>query len=300
MGNPLVSIITITRNRANIISRAINSVLNQTYTNIEYIIVDGASTDETQDVVALFKDERLKYFKLDENLPIPETINYGFERSHGAYISFLDDDDEYLENKIERQIELISRLPSEYGMVYCWMSYFDNETGAFKYVHNCQLKGDVGIEVVERPTVSGTPTFLIKRDAFAQSGGWRNVGIVSDWEYGARFCQKYKVDFVPESLVKVYVNHGCQRMSDWGYYRSQNKHHIQFHKYFLLEYEDIFKKYPRKKIFHLYRLALLYFCDGQILNFLKSYFELMKIKPSLKNLFIPVRAITMWYGQKYK
>ena len=67
MNAPLVSVITITRNRAKLIGRCIQSVLNQTYKNIEHIIVDGASTDETDDVVGSFKDERLRYFKLETN-----------------------------------------------------------------------------------------------------------------------------------------------------------------------------------------------------------------------------------------
>ena len=64
MEPPLVSVITITRNRGKLIGRCIQSVLNQTYTNIEHIVVDGASDDETDEVVANFKDERLKYIKL--------------------------------------------------------------------------------------------------------------------------------------------------------------------------------------------------------------------------------------------
>ena len=86
MTGPLVSIITITRNREKLIQRAINSVLRQTYSNIEYIIVDGASTDNTSRVVHSIPDDRIKFIELKENLPIAETINIGFRESHGEYI----------------------------------------------------------------------------------------------------------------------------------------------------------------------------------------------------------------------
>lgn len=118
MEQPLVSVITITRNRGKLIGRCIQSVLNQTYKNIEHIVVDGASDDETDEVVASFKDERLKYIKLDSNWSIAKTINYGVAQSAGEFITFLDSDDEYLSTKVEKQLNKIQTLPKEYGMVY--------------------------------------------------------------------------------------------------------------------------------------------------------------------------------------
>ena len=128
MQQPFVSIITITRNRSNFISRAIESILNQTYTNIEYIIVDGASTDNTKEIIESYDDQRIKYIRLSKNCPVVDSIKIGFENSTGDYITFLDDDDEYLNTKIEKQLNLISALPEKYGFVYCWMDYYDQKT----------------------------------------------------------------------------------------------------------------------------------------------------------------------------
>ena len=249
MEQPLVSVVTITRNRGKLIERCIKSVLGQTYQNIEHIIVDGASDDETDDVVASFTDSRLKYIKLDSNWPIAKTINYGVEQSKGQFVTFLDSDDEYLPTKVEKQWAKIQSLPEEYGMVYCWMTYFDQETMKIDHIHNPQVRGDVSELVVEKPVVSGTPTYFFRREAFLANGGWKEseeIGIISDWEMGARFCQKWKVDYVPESLINVYVNHGVMRMSENRYYKQKLEKLIKFEKYFLQEFYNVFNKYPER------------------------------------------------------
>lgn len=117
MEQPLVSIITITRNRAKLIGRCIGSVLSQSYHNIEHIVVDGASDDNTGDVIASFVDDRLKYLKLDSNWSLEKTYKYGTSNAKGKYICFLDSDDEYLPTKIEKQVELI-----DLSVLHYWYS----------------------------------------------------------------------------------------------------------------------------------------------------------------------------------
>lgn len=287
--NPLVSIITITRNRGNIISNAIQSILNQTYTNYEYIIVNGASTDNTVEIISSFTDKRIKLINLDVNLPIPETINIGVENSTGKYLTFLDDDDKYLPTKVEKQVELIEKLSQDYGFVYCWMDYFDSKTKRKVKEHHPNLKGFIPELVVEKPIISGTPTLLFRKESFRILGGWKeNIGIISDWELAARACQKYKVDFVPETLVNVYVNHGANRMSDDNYYKEIPKRYIIFHSYFLTEFKNIFDKYPQKKKYHLYGLARSYFILGKWKQGWDCYKNLIKYSVSLKYILLPL------------
>ena len=218
MEKPLVTVITITRNRADLIGRCIKSIQLQTYTNLEHIIVDGASTDNTEEVVQSFNDSRIQYIKTtEEQSGLADCYDVAFSKTKGKYLCFLDDDDEYLPTKIEKQVALIESLPDDYGLVYCWMTYYDAQTGKQISVHQPKLRGDVSLDVVEEPAVSGTPTFLIKTKAFLRLGGWVSIeetGLGSDWAFGARFCQFFKVDFVPESLINVYVNHGAVRMSE--------------------------------------------------------------------------------------
>ena len=284
MGQPLVSVITITRNRGKLIGRCIKSVLNQSYKNIEYIIVDGASEDNTDDVINSFHDSRIRFIKLKSNWPIVKTINYGVEISNGKYITFLDSDDEYLPSKVEKQVKLIESLSPDFGMVYCWMTYYDERTREIDHIHKCDLRGFVGDEVIERPKVSGTPTFMFRRDAFVENGGWRdNIGIISDFEMAARFCQKWKVDYVPESLINVYVNHSTQRMSDDINSKEFHRNHIIFEEYFLAQFKDAFDRRPEYRAPHLYALVQHNSAIGEKSKAWNYFIKYLRVKSPLKN-----------------
>ncbi|MEG0012310.1 MAG: glycosyltransferase family 2 protein, partial [Muribaculaceae bacterium] len=102
----LISIITITRNRASLIHRCIESIQKQTYRHYEHLIIDGNSEDNTEAVVNAYavSDSHIKYIKLDKNHPIPQTYLIAYKACKGDYITSLDDDDEYYPNKIEQQL----------------------------------------------------------------------------------------------------------------------------------------------------------------------------------------------------
>lgn len=274
-GRPLVSVITVTRNRAKLLGRCIDSVLGQTYKNLEHIIIDGASDDNTDDIIASYHDDRLRYIKLESNWPIVKTVHHGVSVAKGAYITFLDSDDEYLPDKIEKQIALIETLPEDYGMVYCWMTYLDSsKNDAIIRVHDTKLRGFVPVEAVEKPTISGTPTFLFRKEAFIESGGWNEENpIPTDWELGARFCQKWKVDYVPESLVNVYVNHVYERVSThMRYDKAFFGKRIAMHEYFLKEFKDTFDKRFGSRWYHYKFLAFFCLKDHDYLKVVKYSF----------------------------
>ena len=149
------------------------------------------------------------------------------------------------------------------------------------------------MEVVEKPLISGTPTYLFKREVFEYLGGWKDgIGIISDWELAARACQHYKVDYIPESLVNVYVNHGKQRMSEKKYYGvNLYKNLFVFHLYFLSEFKNVFDKYPKKKHLHLYNLSKASYYMNNWKNAIKYQCQLLKIDFSLKNLLLPVKVL---------
>lgn len=296
MDSPLVTVITVTRNRADLLGRCIRSIQSQTYVNFEHIIVDGASTDNTEQVVKSFNDGRIQYIKTsEEQSGYAECYDIAFSHIKGKYLCFLDDDDEYLPTKIEKQVSLIERLPEEYGLVYCWMTYYDTKTGKEIRLHNPQLKGDVSLDVIEKPTVSGTPTFLIRTDAFLKVGGWVNTtetGVASDWAFAALFCQQFKVDYVPESLIKIYVNHGHLRMTNArNYYTGAAKKMIKLHTYFLKTYEDIFQKYPDKAWYHYQGLVKNNILIGSYKESKEYYKQLLKFNHSLSTIILPYKTL---------
>lgn len=104
---PLVSVIIPTYNRTKVICRAIDSVLNQTYQNWELIIVDDGSTDATKKKITPYlKNKKIKYFK-KKHSGVSASRNFGLKKAKGAYISFLDSDDEYLNNRLEKQLHFM-------------------------------------------------------------------------------------------------------------------------------------------------------------------------------------------------
>ena len=107
MNNDLVTIIMPSYNTAEFITDTINSVLNQTYTNWELLIVDDCSTDNTDEIVSSFKDERIKYFKNDKNSGAAISRNKALREAKGKWIAFLDSDDLWFPEKLEKQIKFM-------------------------------------------------------------------------------------------------------------------------------------------------------------------------------------------------
>jgi hypothetical protein len=115
--------------------------------------------------------------------------------------------------------------------------------------------------------MGGTPTLFMKREVYLDLNGWnKNLKFFSDWEFNTRIARKYLIDFVPEVLVNVYVNHSHIRLTEKYKPISKNSilNQIEFTEYYLDEFKDGFQKYPQKKIIHLIRLAKLYARLGKI------------------------------------
>ena len=113
----LVSAVIITHNRKDLVMRAIESVLTQTYTNIECIVVDDASTDGTVELLSSSEDINYIYIPKSESRGGNHARNVGIAASHGVYVAFLDDDDYWLPTKIEKQLE--QKKKKKCGVVYC-------------------------------------------------------------------------------------------------------------------------------------------------------------------------------------
>ncbi|ARD65229.1 glycosyltransferase family 2 protein [Eubacterium limosum] len=108
MVDGMVSIIMPSWNTANFISESIQCVIDQTYTKWELFIVDDCSTDNTEEVVASFKDTRIKYFKNEKNSGAALTRNKAMREAQGEWVAFLDSDDLWMPDKLEKQIAFMN------------------------------------------------------------------------------------------------------------------------------------------------------------------------------------------------
>ena len=108
---PMVSVVMLTYKRANIVSTAIDSILNQTYKDFEFIILNDGSPDNTDEIISTYKDKRIKYYKNQQNKGIPYSRNKVLKLARGKYIMIMDDDDISLPQRMEKQVNLLEENP---------------------------------------------------------------------------------------------------------------------------------------------------------------------------------------------
>ena len=226
------------------LKRAIRSVLDQTYSKLECIVVDDASRDNTEGMISSFEDDRLRYFRHEKNKGASAARNTGIKHSKGELIAFLDDDDEWLSAKLEKQVPLINGLPESVGMVYCWMDYLD-ENGKIVLEHHPILKGYVFPQLLDAQRLGGCPTLLVRRKVLDKIRGFDETLIRgNDGDFIRRVCFQYEVDFIPEVLVKVHVGHADRISVDSS---KSLRLHIQASKSRLKKFREEYNKYPEAK-----------------------------------------------------
>ena len=171
MNMPKISVVIPTHNRASFLKKAIESVLRQSYTNLEVIIVDDNSTDNTKEVVNSYKDKRIKYIVHDKNKGGAVARNTGIIASTGDIVAFLDDDDEWLPEKIKKQMELFESKPFV-DLIYTAFYLIDSITPSVAsfalLLASSRLSPHVFINSLKSTFVEipGVSTISIKRDEF--------------------------------------------------------------------------------------------------------------------------------------
>tara|TARA_Y100000588_G_scaffold394762_2_gene517125 strand:+ start:818 stop:1672 length:855 start_codon:yes stop_codon:yes gene_type:complete len=196
------------------LKRALQSVLDQTYSEIECIVVDDASKDNTREMIASFKDDRLRYFRHEKNMGASAARNTGIRHSKGELVAFLDDDDEWISSKLEKQVPFLQSLPEKFGMVYCWMNTYNDKGQLISEVHP-ELKGNIFPYMLDSQNIGGCPTLLVKREVIEKVKGFdESLPRGNDGDFIRRISQKYEVSYIPEVLVRIYSGHGYGQISN--------------------------------------------------------------------------------------
>lgn len=206
---PTISVVVPTYNRAALLPRAVRSVLAQTYADIEIIIVDDASTDETESVVATLDDPRIRYIRHESNLGGAATRNTGIKAARGKLIAFQDSDDEWLLDKLEKQTGLLHSRDDEAEIVYCGFIRFDH--GSPVYVPEARTEprqGHILPRLLHSNFVS-TQTLLVPRACFENVGLFdEQLPRFQDWELVIRLAAEYEFLLVDEPLVIAHQTPG--------------------------------------------------------------------------------------------
>lgn len=241
-----VTVIIPTYDRPDLVTRAVDSVLGQTYRDFECVVVDDNSPGtETKDVVTSIQSERLTYVRHDKNRGSGAARNTGLEHVSGEFVAFLDDDDEWLPNKLEKQLSLFETLPPEYGLVYCWMDYINAQGDANQH-YRPTLRGYVFPHVLDGQRIGACSTLLVRTRVVEDVGGFdASLPRGVDGDFIRRVCRDYKVDYVPETLVRYHTGHGYQRITRFDERGIRNA--IQGKHTKLRKFPHELDEYPRRK-----------------------------------------------------
>ncbi len=206
----LVSVILPTYNRLGTLERSVNSVLNQTYTNLELLIIDDGSDDGTEAYIRGIGDERIRYYRNEHNMGPSASRNRGAKLAKGTLLAFQDSDDEWREDKLQRLTEVLAQAEENVAMVYHEMQEADGEQAVIpsgEIPFACK-SGDLFAYMLLYPLI-GIPAALIKKSCFDECGGFcERLKSLEDYEFFLRVSEKYRILFVEEPLIRIYDTPG--------------------------------------------------------------------------------------------
>lgn len=232
LGYPKVSVVIPTYGRADLLIKTVNSVLQQTYDNIEIVVVDdnGKNTPNqlaTESKLQTISDKRLKYVPLDLNHGGSFARNVGARSSSGEYICFLDDDDEFEPTKIEKQIKL---LCIDESLVACYCNHRrKNHITGQDTVYENDKSGNLLLDVLLfRIDVCSGSTLMVRRHIFDQLNGFtETLSRFQDYEFLTRLCALGKIGLVAEPLVIINTHQGSYRNKTFRREEADRKKYLQ-------------------------------------------------------------------------
>jgi len=195
-----LSVLTVSCNSRDTIKYTINSVLSQTYNNIEYIIIDGGSTDGTADLVKSYGKNINKFLSEKDN-GIYNAMNKGIKLSSGDIIGFLNSDDVYFDDSIINKVVNIFEN-EKVDCVYGDLVYVSENNKIKRYWKS----GNFNLKSFKNGWMPPHPSFFVKKDVYEKYGGFNeNYRISADYELMVRLLYKNKIStfYLPEILVKM-------------------------------------------------------------------------------------------------
>ena len=260
----LVSVVIPTFNRADTIISCLDSVLNQTYENIEVIIVDDCSTDNTREVLKSISDSRVTCYFLPENHRACYARNYGAERAKGEFIAFQDSDDLWHKDKIEKQVRFINETNSDF--VFCGMNRYNSDKTESFYFPQEKLSENTNYYIQELMTnVISTQTILMRSKCFESVRFDVDFRKYQDWDFAIRAAKAFKISYLPEPLVDSFiqensisllVNHYDALCNIYKKYEKEIVDHPDINALHLARMGDCFRKSDPKKAKRYYKESL--------------------------------------------
>ena len=232
MGQKIISVIIPTYNRKDKLMKCIESVLGQSYRNIEVLVVDDASTDGTEELFREFWDSRLRYLRYSTNQGACYARNYGAERAKGELLAYQDSDDVWHRDKLEKQYELL--LSSGADMCFCGMNRMSESGSRFYYpVH--PFHPEHALEEFLAENRASTQTMLMHKEVWEKLRFDENIRRYQDWDFGIRAAENFSLCYLPEALVESQVGADSISARVKSYPHLLHLHH---------KHEKLYKQYP--------------------------------------------------------
>jgi glycosyltransferase involved in cell wall biosynthesis len=196
-GAPLVSIVLPTYKRAHVLPLAIRSVLAQTYSNWELVIVSDNSPDNTEEVVKAFDDPRIRYYRNDPNLRLPRTLNRGFSLAAGDYLTWTSDDNMLAPEAIARMVEVLNEGEADFVFAD-YHEFADTDADG-------QPLGMKPIRLPDVPDMARGNSigacFMYTRTVYERIGDYDpDLFLNEDYDYWMRIARRFRIKHIPELL----------------------------------------------------------------------------------------------------
>lgn len=270
---PTVSVIIPTYNRAKLLGRAIQSVLAQTYQDFELIIVDDASTDDTESLVKSFNSEKVKYIRHQKNKGTSAGRNTGIRSAKGDYIALQDSDDEWMPEKLEKQMRAFATAPPEVGVVYTGFYMIANNKK--KYLPSASITpkdGNIFSSIIKGEYLVSPQTMVVKRECFEKYGLFdEHFPAMEDWEMSLRLSKHCHFKYIDEPLLQYYIQPDSM---------SRNKSAmIKSYKMILERYFEDVKQDKRLLAKHYLRLGHFLYSNGELSQGREYFARSIKVYP---------------------
>ena len=276
---PKVSVIIPTCNRARFLRLAIESVLNQTFQDFEIIVIDDASNDDTPTMMETLSDTRIRYLRQGSKKGQGATRNAGIREARGEYIALLDDDDEWLPTKLQKQVALLDALPNEVGLIYTGFFRIDANSKRVLSEDMPRQRGSVLHALCRGNWIGTCSTVLLRRSCFDTTGLFdEDLASGADYDMWLRISKDFEVDFINEQLVFYHV-HNNRISTNHESLTSGLEAQLRKHDSVLAQNR---KTYSERYL----SLGVLYCYQGQLVKGRQAFFKAIRLFPfDLRNYF---------------
>lgn len=197
---PRVTVLMSVYNGEAYLRQAIDSILNQTYQDFEFLIVNDGSTDSSRDIILSYKDPRIRMIDNQHNMGLTKSLNRGLEKAKGKFIARMDADDISLPDRFSKQISFLEQHP-EVGVLGTWLESIDIN-GETASIWKMPVSHSLIVWTLQFNNYLMHPTVMMRRDLVKRAGGYNLIGPSQDYDLWCRLAKQTRMANLPEPLVR--------------------------------------------------------------------------------------------------